>query len=133
VAGSLKEVQRDAPCILGLTAGSPVNTVGDSLRHVVRSGPNKSGKKALPEMTKYKPTATGPMTMQPSQHDAICPSLPLMPAVEAEPKPSKPRSPPTRMDAVGKAQAKLQRRKSLRKQRETQRANSRQPRPSISR
>ena len=90
-----------------------------------RFGQNKSGKKAFLEMTKDKPSATGPMTMQPPQHDAITPTLPLMPAVAGEPKTSKPRSPSKRSDAVGEARAASMRRKSLRKQRETQKANSR--------
>ena len=80
----------------------------------------QSGKKPFLKMTKDKPTATGPMTMQPSQHGEILPTLLLMPSVACGPKTS-----PSPMDAVDKAMATSMRRKSLQKQRVTLKANSR--------
>jgi hypothetical protein len=84
-------------------------------------------------MIERKPAATGPMSTQPVQSATMFPTLPLMPASGREPKASEAQKRPTRMDAVGKAKARMMRRASLRKQREDQKARPRQLRESISR
>jgi hypothetical protein len=65
------------------------------------------------------------MSTQPAQYAAICPALPLMPAPGQDPQVSEPKKRLTRMDAVGKAKARIMRRASLRKQREGQKAGQR--------
>jgi hypothetical protein len=76
-------------------------------------------------MTKSKPTVTGPMSTQPVQIAAICPSLPLMPIVGDGSKTFKPRKRAPGMDAAANAEATITRRKSLKKQREGQKASLR--------
>jgi hypothetical protein len=84
-------------------------------------------------MIERKLAATGPMSTQPVQSATMCPTLPLMPAYGREPKVSGPQKRSARMDAVGKAKARMMRRASLRKQREDQKVKPRQLRESISR
>jgi len=76
-------------------------------------------------MTKRQTTATGPMNTQPLEYAAISPTLPLMPGVGQQKRDFTPQQRPARMDAISKAKARLIRRASLQKQRESQKANSR--------
>jgi hypothetical protein len=81
-------------------------------------------------MAKKPPTSdvTGPMRMQPIEHGPTAPTqmLPLMPCANAEKEETKVSTPETkrrtRTEAVRKALAKITRRKSLRKQRATQKS-----------
>jgi hypothetical protein len=71
-------------------------------------------------MPKSKPTATGPMRMQPIERGSIMATqvLPLMPAVGAQRKTPPPKKPPTGAEAIRAAKAEITRRSSLQKQRE---------------
>lgn len=73
-------------------------------------------------MPPRKPTFTGPMSVQPAPHGSTAPTqlLPLMPmAGKQKPAPLL-KKPPTRMEAVRAAKARIMRRNSLRKQRQAQ-------------
>jgi hypothetical protein len=71
-------------------------------------------------MSKGKPTPIGPMRMQPIERGSIMPTqvLPLMPAVGKQRKTPQPKKPPTRVEAIRAAKARITRRSSLQKQRE---------------
>jgi hypothetical protein len=70
--------------------------------------------------------SVGPMSIQPGRYVTICPALPLMPTAgePSETPPSRKRD--TRSDAVRVAKAKISRRRSLKKQREAQKAQARE-------
>ena len=75
---------------------------------------------AVSSMSKSKPTPTGPMRTQPIERGSIRPTqvLPLMPAVGKQKKTPQPKQPPTRVEALRAAKAKITRRSSLQKQRQ---------------
>jgi hypothetical protein len=75
---------------------------------------------AVFRMPKNKPTPAGPMRTQPIDRGSIMPTpvLPLMPAVGEQMKTPQPKKPPTRMEAIRVAKARITRRSSLQKQRE---------------
>ena len=73
-------------------------------------------------LTKKQKTLVGPMNTQTAQHLTICAALPLMPTAGAHCDASTSRKQPNRDDAVRLAKAKISRRRSLKKQREAQKA-----------
>ena len=83
---------------------------------------NEFGENALSMMPGSKPAITGPMRTQPIQHGSIVPTLPAMPTIRETTQAPQPKQPPTRMEAVRAAKAKISRRNSLRKQRAAQKS-----------
>jgi len=77
---------------------------------------------AVFRMPKSKPSPTGPMRTQPTQNGSTMPTqvLPMMPTVGEQRKTPQSKQKPTRTEAVRAAQARITRRNSLRKQRDTQ-------------
>jgi len=75
---------------------------------------------AVFRMPKSKPTPTGPMRTQPIERGSIRPTqvLPLMPAVGEQKETPQPKKPPTRVEALRAAKARITRRGSLQKQRQ---------------
>jgi hypothetical protein len=71
-------------------------------------------------MPKGKPTPIGPMRMQPIERGSIVPTqvLPLMPAVGEQRMTPQSKKPPTKVEAIRAAKARITRRSSLQKQRE---------------
>jgi hypothetical protein len=64
-----------------------------------------------------------PMSIQPGRYVTICPALPLMPTAGEPSETPTSRKRDTRSDAVRVAKAKISRRRSLKKQREAQKAH----------
>jgi hypothetical protein len=71
---------------------------------------------------KKQKTLVGPMNTQTTRHLTICAALPLMPTAGARCDASPSQKQPDRNDAVRLAKAKISRRRSLKKQREAQKA-----------
>jgi hypothetical protein len=80
---------------------------------------NQSARKALSAMPRPKPPMTGPMSVQPFEHDSITlrQSQPMTSEPAKKPKKAS-KNQPTRADEVRIAKAKISRRGSLSKQRQ---------------
>lgn len=73
-------------------------------------------------MPRRKSPLTSPMSVQPIEHGSITPTQlqPVMPTIGKEPKTASPKKQSTRTEAVRVAKARIMRRNSLRKQRQSQ-------------
>ena len=82
---------------------------------------NNFARPELSRMPQRRPISTGPMSVQPAEHQSIAPtqSQPMLPTTDKVPQPVRNKT-STRAEAIRVAKARIVRRNSLRKQRQLQ-------------